>query len=257
MRVLLGKRRRPRTGMKRAMGKPFRGYVEEAEERYAYLRELVLRTAPPPADLVDLGAAPGDQSLAFAALGFRVTAVDLGAAEWSDEPSGSLEQRLAAGGVAFVRCDLDKTPYPLADASFDVAVLTEVLEHLREYPLRSLQEIARTLRPGGALVLTTPNAAYVRNRVNLALGRTVHTPLNDWLYGEPHARHAREYTVRELDTLLRRAELEPVLVAGRHFYRAAGNQTRTARAAKRLVDRVARRAPTLGPSLVVVARRPL
>lgn len=237
------------------MRKEFRGYVEEAGERYAYVRELVARFAPPPADLVDLGAAPGDQSLAFAALGYRVTAVDLGAAEWSDHPAGAMETQLEAGGVAFLRHDLDEVPYPLADASFDVAVLTELIEHLREYPLRSLQEVARILRPGGVLVLTTPNAAYLRNRLNLALGRSVYTPLHDWLYGEPHARHAREYTVRELETLVESAGLQRVLVAGRHFYRHTGDQALGSRAAKELINLVARVAPMLGPSLVVVARR--
>ncbi len=238
------------------MRKGFRGYVEEAEERYAYVRELVVGMAPPPAKLVDLGAAPGDQSLAFAAIGYGVTAVDLGAAEWSERPSGGMETRLAEGGVVFARYDLDTTPYPMADASFDVAVLTEVLEHLREYPLQSLQEVARILRPGGTLVLTTPNAAYVRNRLRLALGRSVYTPLDDWLYGEPHARHAREYTLAELDALVRGAGLEPVLMTGRHFYRRTGRQTLGSRVAKELINLVARQAPTFGPSLAVVARRP-
>ncbi len=215
----------------------------------------VLRTAPPPATLVDLGAAPGDQSVGFAAAGYDVTAVDLGVAEWSDRPEGSLEARLAEARIEFVSQDLDRPPYPLADGSFDVAILSEVLEHLREYPLRSLEEVARILRPGGVLVLTTPNAAYIRKRVKLALGGSVHTPLQDWLYGLPHARHAREYTLAELDTLVRRAGLEPVLVTSRHFYRHAGSQSLSARAGKALIDAVARRAPTLGPSLVVVARR--
>ena len=121
---------------------------------------------------------------------------------------------------------------------------------------RSLQEVARILRPGGVLVLTTPNAAYLRNRVRLALGRSVYTPLHDWLYGEPHARHAREYTLFELETLVRSAGLELVLAAGRHFYRHTGQQTLGSRASKELINFVARHAPTIGPSLIVVARRP-
>lgn len=227
----------------------------EAAGRHAHLRELVLQTRPPPARLVDLGAAPGDQSVDFAAAGYDVTAVDLGEAEWSDRPEGSLEKRLAEAGIGFISQDLDKPPYALDGASFDVAVLSEVLEHLREYPLRSLEEVARILRPNGVLVLTTPNAAYIRKRVKLAFGGSVHTPLSDWLYGLPHARHAREYTLAELDTLVRHAGFEPILMAGRHFYRHAGTQSLVARAGKTLIDTVARRVPTLGPSLVVVARR--
>jgi SAM-dependent methyltransferase len=42
----------------------------------------------------------------------------------------------------------------LADASFDVVLCTEVLEHLRE-PQRAIDEMYRVLKPGGTLLLTT------------------------------------------------------------------------------------------------------
>ena len=63
-------------------------------------------------------------------------------------------------------------------------------------------------RPSGLLVLTTPNSATLQNRVRLLLGRSVHTPLHDWMYGLPHARHAREYTAAELRELVAHARLE-------------------------------------------------
>jgi SAM-dependent methyltransferase len=231
-------------------------YEEEAAERYAFVRALLARLAPPPADLVELGAAPGDQSIGLARAGYRVTAVDLGMAEWSDRPQGAMQGALGEAGVELVVWDLERTPYPLADESFDVVVLTEVVEHLREYPAQALAETRRILRPGGWLVLTTPNAAYVRNRVRLVLGRSVYTPMRDWLHGLPHARHAREYTRSELELLVRHAGLEPVLVTGRHFYRTGGRRSALARTSKLLIDGIARRVPTLGPTLVVAARRP-
>ncbi len=45
---------------------------------------------------------------------------------------------------------------PLRDASVDLVILVEVIEHLPE-PSHTLGQIARVLRPGGRLVLTTPN----------------------------------------------------------------------------------------------------
>ncbi len=47
---------------------------------------------------------------------------------------------------------------PLADASVDVVVLSEVIEHLLR-PERAVWEIARVLRPGGVLLMTTNNAS--------------------------------------------------------------------------------------------------
>jgi 2-polyprenyl-3-methyl-5-hydroxy-6-metoxy-1,4-benzoquinol methylase len=234
---------------------PHTGYAEEAEERYAFVRALLAGMAPPPATLVELGAAPGAQSVGLARAGYRVTAVDLGVAEWSDDAAGTMATTLAQEGVELVEWDLERVPYPLPDASFDVAVMTEVLEHLREYPARSLAEIHRILRPGGLLVLTTPNAAYLKNRLRLALGRSVYTPLGDWLHGLPHARHAREYTASELLTLVRHTGFEPALTTGRHFYRSGGSRSARDRLAKAAIDRLARRVPSLGPALVVAARR--
>jgi SAM-dependent methyltransferase len=53
--------------------------------------------------------------------------------------------------------DLLGTAYqiPAADASFDSALCTAVLEHLEE-PLQALQECRRVLKPGGAAVYTVP-----------------------------------------------------------------------------------------------------
>jgi SAM-dependent methyltransferase len=44
----------------------------------------------------------------------------------------------------------------LADAGFDCILLSEVIEHL-EAPQISIREAVRVLRPGGRLLITTPN----------------------------------------------------------------------------------------------------
>lgn len=60
--------------------------------------------------------------------------------------------------VRFARCAAEALP--VHDACADVVVLSEVIEHLIR-PELAVWEIARVLRPGGVLVLTTNNASEV------------------------------------------------------------------------------------------------
>jgi 2-polyprenyl-3-methyl-5-hydroxy-6-metoxy-1,4-benzoquinol methylase len=58
--------------------------------------------------------------------------------------------------IAFHQVDLDTERLPLADASIDAAAAVEVIEHL-ENPRAFLRELTRAVRPGGWVVVTTPN----------------------------------------------------------------------------------------------------
>ena len=67
--------------------------------------------------------------------------------------------------VSFVRGDGEKLPF--ADDSFDVVVMSEVIEHLMR-PELAVWEVARVLRPGGVYVMTTNNASEVPLRSPLS-----------------------------------------------------------------------------------------
>ena len=143
------------------------GLQTSAQARYAFVRRLVADRLPVGSRLVEFGAAPGDQCVALAEAGYRVTAVDLGLSSdaWADAPEGRMVDLFERHGVDYVEWDLERTPYPLAGAAYDGVIFTEVFEHLRDYPVRALEEAARVLRPGGFLFFTTPNAGYLVNRV--------------------------------------------------------------------------------------------
>jgi len=57
--------------------------------------------------------------------------------------------------VAFLAANLDGA-LPVADASVDTAAAVEVIEHL-ENPRAFMRELVRVTRPGGWIVVTTPN----------------------------------------------------------------------------------------------------
>lgn len=61
---------------------------------------------------------------------------------------------------------LKRLPYD--DASFDVVLLIEVIEHLENHRA-ALGELARILKPGGVLILTTPNIMRLNSRLHFFL----------------------------------------------------------------------------------------
>jgi 2-polyprenyl-6-hydroxyphenyl methylase/3-demethylubiquinone-9 3-methyltransferase len=93
--------------------------------------------------LVDVACGGGLMAPHVRRLGYRHVGVDIG--------EGST--RTARGqGVAAVRGDA--LHLPLRDASADVVVAGEVLEHVRDYTA-VVREVGRVLRPGGTVVIDT------------------------------------------------------------------------------------------------------
>ena len=106
-------------------------------------------------------------------------------------------------GKDFVEANLDAAlPWP--DQTFDVVISTEGIEHLENH-YSFLREVNRILKPGGTLVLTTPNITALRSRVRFLgsgfFGRDAR-PLNET------ARHLLRGQVSE-SALIRR--LRPVV----------------------------------------------
>ncbi|MBI1395526.1 MAG: methyltransferase domain-containing protein [Betaproteobacteria bacterium] len=64
-------------------------------------------------------------------------------------------EQLRYGSYGTIDYVCDARSIPVADASFDAVLCTEVLEHVPD-PCAVVREIARVLRPGGILILTAP-----------------------------------------------------------------------------------------------------
>lgn len=108
----------------------------------------------------------------------------------------------------------DASALPLADGSVDVAVCSEVLEHLFD-PLAAVREMRRVLRGGGTMIVTVPNIVNWRSRLDFAILGRWH-PGGDELsvsqaWRDPHIRF---FTSRSLPALLREAGLDIVEVGG-------------------------------------------
>ena len=110
--------------------------------------------------------------------------------------------------------DAERDPFPYADASFDTVLCCELIEHLVNDPMAMMSEINRILKPGGHLVLTTPNIVSARAISAILQG---YHPAFFPAYirprkqdEEPEARHNREYAPLEIQHLLTDAGFEVV-----------------------------------------------
>ena len=90
-------------------------------------------------------------------------------------------------GVETVWADLDEA-LPFEDASFDVVVVAEILEHL-QFPGRLVGEASRVLRPGGRIVGSVPNGYRLKSRLEFLLGgRPDRDPTHLQLFAPQHLR---------------------------------------------------------------------
>jgi glycosyltransferase involved in cell wall biosynthesis/SAM-dependent methyltransferase len=204
----------PRTGEKSALAAYLRGWaVSEEAARYldTHQTRLVktLEITPP--------GGPGDRILEMGAY-LQVTPAlqsKLGYGEVRGcyyGPAGRIDHRTvtSAEGETFT-CEIDhfdaeKDRFPYAGESFSTVLCGELIEHLFEDPMHLMSEVNRILKPGGHLVLTTPNVAALRGISAILQGyhpgffHAYIKPAAD--SGEVDARHNREYTAREIHKLL-------------------------------------------------------
>lgn len=78
---------------------------------------------------------------------------------------------------------------------YDLVVMAEVIEHLPVSPSHVFSFLASLVRPGGSLLLQTPNACSLSKRLKMMFGRNPFELIRDDLHNPGHF---REYTVREL-----------------------------------------------------------
>jgi SAM-dependent methyltransferase len=105
--------------------------------------------------------------------------------------------------------NIESGPFPYPDESFDMVLFCEILEHLPFDPVNALGEIHRVLRKGsGVLLITTPNAVRAGNVARIARGENVYESLSG--YGA-YGRHNREYTLDELERMVKANGYESVL----------------------------------------------
>jgi len=134
--------------------------------RFARRRIANVQTLLPPLRgqrLVDLGTGMGTFAIEAAREGATATGIDLAPAALAAARHVAGQESVAA---SFVRAD--GAQLPIRTDSVDVIVAADFTEHLDDVTLgRVLREARRALKPGGTLVLYTPNGAHIFERLRM------------------------------------------------------------------------------------------
>lgn len=173
-----------------------RAYGSQQAVRLAHDLDLVRSRVAPGARVFEAGSVPLLLTAALTELGYRVTGCDL-----APERYASAIRTLSLDVVA---CNVETTPLPFADETFDAVVFNELFEHLRIDPIFTLTEVLRVLRPGGVLLLSSPNLRSLLGIRNFLLRNRAYSCAGD-VFAEysklsrlGHMGHVREYTTTEL-----------------------------------------------------------
>jgi methionine biosynthesis protein MetW len=156
--------------------------------------QLITRWVRPKSHVLDVGCASGYlMRLLRDTRGCTCVGIESGAAAAEAEREGFP----VVQGLAPAAFDAARRHGP-----FDHVVLADVLEHTAE-PEPILRAVADLLAPGGSVLVSLPNIAYLRARLRLLRG--------DWTYDESgifDRTHLRFFTVTSARQLLLQAGLE-------------------------------------------------
>ena len=107
--------------------------------------------------VLDIGSQTGKHALRLKKQGNNVICVEL-----VDELVNKTKEK----GFECHQIDVENDDLPFKDGEFDTVWAGDILEHLMD-PRKFLLEVRRVLKPNGVFVLTVPNIACLRNRLQL------------------------------------------------------------------------------------------
>jgi SAM-dependent methyltransferase len=211
--------------------------------RQADMLAQILAGTPAPALILDVGC--GDGFATGVALQ-RNRAHRFVGLDWSAASLTLASKR----GLTLLRAELD-TGLPVKSGSVDVVIMSEVIEHLVDTD-SAIEEAHRVLKPGGSLLLSTPNLAAWYNRGLLALGiQPVFSEVSlRSVFGRPGSQVAGH-----LHIFTRRALVEILAAYGLEVLRVRGARYHDVPALLRPLDRLFCYWPSAASILLVQARR--
>lgn len=142
---------------------PLLKWVSGSEQYGEYAIARMLRRQGPFIKALDLGAGTGRD---LEIIRKYSPDAELFGIEFDAQQCALLEGK----GVRTYQVDLENSRLPFEDESFDIVIINQVLEHIKDI-FFVLHETARVLKKGGYVLIGVPNVASLHNRALLLFGR--------------------------------------------------------------------------------------
>jgi 2-polyprenyl-3-methyl-5-hydroxy-6-metoxy-1,4-benzoquinol methylase len=182
---------------------PFKGYMDNKLNKYTSIIYKIRNNFSPGSEILSIGAGPWDLEAILSKLGYSITAIDDLNDQWhlignNRERIKDFAKLSGINLIEYSACSAD-----IKVDSFDAVLLIDIIEHMHNSPRQILNYSITSLKPGGLLMITTPNVASLSKRLRFLVGKSAQVPV-DFLYwniGEFRS-HFREYTKSELLRIL-------------------------------------------------------
>lgn len=197
---------------------PFPEYIGSIYEgTYINIAKTVLRHLESGSRILDFGAGPCDKTAVLQLLGFRCVAYDDLQDHWHKVGNNAAKilEFARSQRIEFV---VAKNSYmPFEKESFDLVMMNSVIEHFHDSPRETMNDLVELIRPGGYLLITTPNAVNIRKRISVLFGKTnlSRFELHYWNPG-PWRGHIREYVKDDLIKLAKFLDLDIIELRSSH-----------------------------------------
>ncbi len=189
-------------------------YWDDHGNRLTAMAAIVKQHTPPKGLVLDVGAKPFflsqlliDQGYSYTGIGVSGKEKDLRTDQISACSTGPTENQkfsialtsdTGTTEIPLYEVNIELNTWPFKNQTFDTLVWTETLEHLTCDPAFAWQQANRTLKTGGTLLFSVPNALYWVRAVQLLAGKNIDDPYS---WHGPFGRHNRLYTIKEITTL--------------------------------------------------------
>lgn len=145
--------------------------------------------------------------------------------------------------------DIESERLPFDSGTFDAAIMTEVIEHMWRDPSMALSEIARCLKVGGQLFLTTPNACE-RHAITCVLWQANPNQRGQY-FSTLESGHLHLWTVGELEHILNAHGFECGAISTKDY----AGYTQDYEAVEALIRQVSPTPHLMGETIVIEAKK--